>query len=765
MPFISASAISPYNNIKGGAVKILGTLLLDLYPGASAAYSLRQLRTAYEGPAIKVRRSSDDELQDIGFIDGNLDTTSLLSFVGSGDGFVKTWYDQSGAGIMGNGVQISESDQPKIAENGFVTLYNSMPVIKFSNSLISFENLINDSNERTIFALFNYSGASEQSVFNNSSVSGYRIQASLNRQGANTVGLRSFAGGINTTTGNNLTQEQNLMSVIRPDLSTLNSYANNVLAEFNYTSRGGSGINDIGRLGTSFPLNGGFSEYIIYQSEQSANIRGVETNINNYYSVYPRALDFNPYNIWDSEHISINNTTTTLTDFNTVGTAYDLVNPAASNQPTYTSADSSFRELPSLTFDGSGEYVSNAVSDYRGGDSSGMYISVFKYIGGNTFNFLTSSDEDTPARYISQSRLENGATRYDNIYRGNISNINTTQSEIISGDIEIQALAGNGSSYITYNSNGVIDNTVSGNVSYQWFSEVGQRDNVVIGASVTNSIDYSNISWCMSGYFPYVDDETTLSLITALKNKYIDATVVVDPILAFNPYNVWSSENVIIDGTETTFLDFNNSSDGASYNLVNPAATNQPSYNPSDSDFNNLPSFTFDGVDEYVKNSVSLYRYGDSSGMYISVFKYLGGVYFQFLTSTDENNNGRFIKQSLTGGTVQYTHRWGGGTSNIDTTQSNINAGDIEIQGLAGNGSSYITYNSDGVIANTVSGNSSYKWFNGVPSRNNIAIGASIEPTLLAANITWCMTGYFPYVDDETTLDLISLLKTKYGIN
>ena len=78
MPFISASAISPYNNIKGGAVKILGTLLLDLYPGASAAYSLRQLRTAYEGPAIKVRRSSDDELQDIGFIDGNEITVSIL---------------------------------------------------------------------------------------------------------------------------------------------------------------------------------------------------------------------------------------------------------------------------------------------------------------------------------------------------------------------------------------------------------------------------------------------------------------------------------------------------------------------------------------------------------------------------------------------------------------------------------------------------------------------------------------------------------------
>tara|TARA_R110000803_G_scaffold144677_1_gene210491 strand:- start:21 stop:803 length:783 start_codon:yes stop_codon:yes gene_type:complete len=234
-------------------------------------------------------------------------------------------------------------------------------------------------------------------------------------------------------------------------------------------------------------------------------------------------------------------------------------------------------------------------------------------------------------------------------------------------------------------------------------------------------------------------------------------------VLDFSPYNVWDSENVVISGTSTTLTDFNNV--GTTYDLVNPAATNQPTYTATDSDFNNLPSLTFDGIDDYVKNSVSLFRYGDSSGMYISVFKYLGGLYFQFLTSTDENNAGRFIKQSLTGGTVQYTHRWGGGTSNIDTTQGSITSGDVEIQALAGNGSSYVTYNSDGVIANTVSGNSSYKWFNGVPSRNNIGIGASIEPTLLYANITWCMSGYFPYVDDATTLNLISFLKTKYGIS
>jgi hypothetical protein len=57
-------------------------LLLDLFPNASVAYSLRKLRTAYSGSAIRVRRSSDNAEQDIGFVDNELDTTSMLDFVG-----------------------------------------------------------------------------------------------------------------------------------------------------------------------------------------------------------------------------------------------------------------------------------------------------------------------------------------------------------------------------------------------------------------------------------------------------------------------------------------------------------------------------------------------------------------------------------------------------------------------------------------------------------------------------------------------------------
>jgi hypothetical protein len=62
--------------------KSSGALLLDLYPSAAVAYSLRKLRTAYSGNAIRVRRSSDNTEQDIGFVGNELDTTTMLDFVG-----------------------------------------------------------------------------------------------------------------------------------------------------------------------------------------------------------------------------------------------------------------------------------------------------------------------------------------------------------------------------------------------------------------------------------------------------------------------------------------------------------------------------------------------------------------------------------------------------------------------------------------------------------------------------------------------------------
>ncbi len=60
------------------------SLLLDLYPNAAVAYSLRKLRTAYSGNSVRVRRAVDNTEQDFGFdINGDLDIAGIESFFGN----------------------------------------------------------------------------------------------------------------------------------------------------------------------------------------------------------------------------------------------------------------------------------------------------------------------------------------------------------------------------------------------------------------------------------------------------------------------------------------------------------------------------------------------------------------------------------------------------------------------------------------------------------------------------------------------------------
>lgn len=108
----------------GGVVTILDSLSAS----SAAAFSTRKLRSAYAGQCMNVRRSSDNAQQDIGFVNGVLDTASLLAFVGANNGFVTKWYDQSG-----NARDVSQAtavNQPQIVASGVVNLLNSKPAVK-----------------------------------------------------------------------------------------------------------------------------------------------------------------------------------------------------------------------------------------------------------------------------------------------------------------------------------------------------------------------------------------------------------------------------------------------------------------------------------------------------------------------------------------------------------------------------------------------------------------------------------------------------------
>lgn len=108
----------------------------DSFGDVAAYYSLRKFTEAETLNAIRVRRSSDDTEQDIGFdSNGDLDTTALLAFVGSGgtdNGFVTTWYDQSGNGK--NATNATASAQPKIVDGGTLVTEGGKAALDLSST-------------------------------------------------------------------------------------------------------------------------------------------------------------------------------------------------------------------------------------------------------------------------------------------------------------------------------------------------------------------------------------------------------------------------------------------------------------------------------------------------------------------------------------------------------------------------------------------------------------------------------------------------------
>ena len=257
--------------------------LLDTYPSAAAAYSLRLLRAAYSGSAIRVRRSSDNAEQDIGFVNNVLDTSTLTSFCTGTNGFVKTWYDQSGNAR--DATQTTAANQPQIVSSGSVILEGSKPTITHtSQKQLLLSSTVNLSNVYAIYGIAKFN-AYDKELFGDSAT-GFSFSYGI-YQNANE--LYHAAGGTFTTnfgTGYGLTF--NLLTIERAGTTSTSIYKNSNL--FN-TKTLNANVNFYlsslsGERGQSYIFSGNLSEAIFYSSDQSTNRTGISTNINAYYGIY-----------------------------------------------------------------------------------------------------------------------------------------------------------------------------------------------------------------------------------------------------------------------------------------------------------------------------------------------------------------------------------------------------------------------------------------------------------------------------------------------
>jgi hypothetical protein len=280
------------------SIASISTPILDGYTGASAAYSLRKLSTTYTGPAIRVRRSSDNQETNIGFnSSGNLDTIALSIFatdmVSTDSVFVTTWYDQSGNGK--HATQTTATNQPQIVNSGVVHLKNGKPSIYFSGNkmMTTTANVVSTGNQPySIYGVSHNVGVSSSTLFYIGSGSGN-----------NGIGLQVIAGG-------SLRHFWYTAEYVSYASTINNQYYYSL--EFNgsnvYTSRNDStSLLSTGKTKNTLSptlmigkmvnwnewYNGYHQELIIFDNYNTNEVStGIRSNINTYYSAYTQ--DTNP---------------------------------------------------------------------------------------------------------------------------------------------------------------------------------------------------------------------------------------------------------------------------------------------------------------------------------------------------------------------------------------------------------------------------------------------------------------------------------------
>jgi hypothetical protein len=258
---------------------------LDAYGTPVVWYEMVKRFNAYSGACIRVRRSSDNAEQDINFVNDLLDTTSLLSFVGAGNGFVTTFYTQVGTKNVTNA---TATQQPQIVSSGALITRNGFVSIKYDGS--------NDN-------LFNWSAAflniSNVSYFSVSQCDSSGVAGAVHNQSNSTnITVRTFVDrnvnnvsyAISAVVIGNPPQKNDsnlrLLSNYSNSASFMSTFQNSVAGN---TATGVGGSNEGLQLGQQFNaswLNGAINCFGAYNTDNSANRVAIETILNNYYTIY-----------------------------------------------------------------------------------------------------------------------------------------------------------------------------------------------------------------------------------------------------------------------------------------------------------------------------------------------------------------------------------------------------------------------------------------------------------------------------------------------
>lgn len=250
---------------------------LDTYPGALAAYSLRSLSSSVTN-VVRVRRSSGSP-SEADFTATQVANGELATWVGAGnDGFVTTWYDQSGNSR--DATQTTDAKQPRIVLSGGLETEGSKPAISWTTSGVNETNLSFTaiSNARSLFTVRKATLAFVSFapfIMGHTSAYDYHPTDGSNAWLDATYSSAFVRNGSNYINGASV------------DLTTAVKDTNYNLFSMIHTSSSGNMSNiSTDRNNQNRSWRGTIQEIIIYSSDQTTNRAAIELNINAYYGIF-----------------------------------------------------------------------------------------------------------------------------------------------------------------------------------------------------------------------------------------------------------------------------------------------------------------------------------------------------------------------------------------------------------------------------------------------------------------------------------------------
>ena len=257
----------------------VANLFLDQYgEDCDAAYSVRKLRAGYAGSAFRVRRTSDDTEQDIGFdTDGNLDESALTTFVGSNDGYIVKWYDQTTNG--NDATQATTSRQMRVVSSGTVDKLGTKvaPISNATRVHYEMDSAVSVTPPQTSVAVIKSSLTGGTNHFIGETLSGtYRFSG-------HTDFLQLNGGSSISGTG---ISQAHMIAVGLANGASSEIRANGSQEATGNTSGNAYSINIVFGVSATNNFEGNMQEILIYTADKTSDIDDIESNINTYFSVY-----------------------------------------------------------------------------------------------------------------------------------------------------------------------------------------------------------------------------------------------------------------------------------------------------------------------------------------------------------------------------------------------------------------------------------------------------------------------------------------------